>query len=338
MYDTAPKSPPQEPGMFMPAGQRIDAPLSTGSAAGDERYVRNLIIVHTPGAQDVSDFLKVKQLIAERAPEIEVFLVANDAPQSVTRKKASGRPTLIFSPYYLQSFQPARGKIYAGRILTKLRQVRMLEDAGIPVPKAFFLNEDTKLDRAKWGDYVILKPNVGSRGSGVRLSPFGRIFDNARELGWPQTAYLVQKFIDTGPYPTEYRALTVFGEPVYCNRVTSQEKRPDLTPDMPMDGRIASNSGPRASTPCYDEDVLDLARRTFHAFPQVPVQGMDIIRDVHTGELHVLEVNPGGATWHLSSQLGKRLQERNGYSYYEQFDAISVIADRLIHVTRREAE
>jgi D-alanine-D-alanine ligase-like ATP-grasp enzyme len=104
-----------------------------------------------------------------------------------------------------------------------------------------------------------------------------------------------------------------------------------------MDGRIASNSGPRRSTPCFDEDVLDLARRTFRAFPEIPVQGMDIIRDVHTGQLYVLEVNPGGATWHLSSSLGKRLQERNGYSYYEQFDALSVVADQLIAVTRREA-
>jgi hypothetical protein len=337
MYAGAPKS-SRNRQAFMPAGQRIDAALSTGPSPGDERYERNLIIVHTPGAQDVSDFLKVKELIAERAPEIEVFLVANDAPQSVTRKKAAHRPTLIFSPYYLQHFKPARGKIYAGQVLTKLRQVRMLEEAGIPVPKAVFLNEDTQFDPAKWDDYVILKPNVGSRGSGVRLSPFSKIFENARELGWPKTSYLVQRFIDTGAYPTEYRALTVFGEPVYCNRVTSQEQRPELNPDLPMDGRIASNSGPRVSTPCYDHDVLDLARRTFRAFPEVPVQGMDIIRDVHTGELYVLEVNPGGATWHLSSNLGKRLQERNGYSYYEQFDAISVIADRLIHFTRREAE
>src|SRR5690606_17300883 len=165
-----------------------------------------------------------------------------------------------------------------------------------------------------------------------------RALDDARELGWPATDYLVQRFVDTGPYPTEFRALTVFGEPVYCNRVMSQERRPDLNPNLPMDGRIASNSGPRRSTPCYEEDVLELARRTFRAFPDVPVQGMDIIRDVHTGELYVLEVNPGGATWHLSSPLGKRLQERNGYSYYEQFDALSVVADRLIFYTRREAE
>jgi hypothetical protein len=65
---------------------------------------------------------------------------------------------------------------------------------------------------------------------------------------------------------------------------------------------------------------------------------MDIIRDVHTGKLYVLEVNPGGATWHLSSNHGKRLQKKNGYSYYEQFDAISVVADQLIQATRREAE
>jgi predicted ATP-grasp superfamily ATP-dependent carboligase len=334
MQFDGPNSNPPRPG-FLPAGERLAAPLSF--AGEDARYDKNLIIVHTPGAQDVEDFVAVKRLIAERAPEIEVFLVTNDAPQSATRKKAAKRPTLIFSPYYLKDFQPARGKIYAGQILTKLRQVRMLEEAGIPVPHAVFLNEDTRFDRAKWADHVILKPNVGSRGRGVSLTLFDRIFEDARRLGWPDTNYLVQTFIDTGPYPTEYRALTVFGEPVYCNMITSQEQRPDLDANLPVDGRIASNSGPRVSTPCFDEDVLDLARRTFKAFPDVPVQGMDIIRDAHTGQLYVLEVNPGGATWHLSSHLGKRLQERNGYSYYEQFDAMSVVADQLIAVTRREA-
>lgn len=320
---------------FLPAGERISASLTTGY--DDGAYEKNLIIVHTPGAQDIEDFLEVKRRIAERAPEIEVFLVTNDAPQSSTRKKAARRPTLVFSPYYLKSFQPARGKIYAGQTLTKLRQVRMLEDAGIPVPHAVFLNEDTQLSRDKWGEHIILKPNVGSRGRGVLLTTYDRLFDDARRLGWPDTAYLAQTFIDTGPYPTEYRALTVFGEPVYCNMIRSDEQRPDLGAELPTDGRIASNCGPRRSTPCFDQDVLDLARRTFQAFPEVPVQGMDIIRDVHTGALYVLEVNPGGATWHLSSSLGKRLQERNGYSYYEQFDALSVVADQLVAATRREA-
>ncbi|BCJ90429.1 hypothetical protein IZ6_11640 [Terrihabitans soli] len=320
---------------YMPAGERITAALTTGPDNGV--YEKNLIIVHTPGAQDIEDFVEVKRRISERAPEIEVFLVTNDAPQSSTRKKAALRPTLVFSPYYLKSFQPARGKIYAGQTLSKLRQVRMLEEANIPVPHAVFLQEDTRLDRAKWGEYVILKPNTGSRGRGVLLTRFDDLFDSARRLGWPDTPYLAQTFVDTGPYPTEYRALTVFGEPVYCNMIRSEEQRPDLAAELPMDGRIASNSGPRRSTPCHDEDVLDLARRTFRAFPDVPVQGMDIIRDVHTGQLYVLEVNPGGATWHLSSSLGKRLQERNGYSYYEQFDALSVVADQLIAATRREA-
>lgn len=322
---------------FLAPGRRIDASLSLG---GNDKsgYSLNLVIVHTPGAQDVADFVAVRNLIAERAPEIEVFIVSNESPQSVMRRRAAGRPSLIFSPHLLRHFHPSRGKVYAGTPLTKLRQVRMLEEAGIPVPRAVFLNEDTTLNPAKWGEFVILKPNNGSRGEGVRLTPFSRIFEAARELGWPQTPYLVQHFIDTGPYPTEYRALTVFGEPVYCNRVASQEMRPELNADLPPDGRIASNSGPRRSTPCHEQDVLDLARQTFRAFPDIPVQGMDIVRDATSGQLYVLEVNPGGATWHLSSTHGKRLQEKNGYSYYEQFDAISVVADRLIHMTRREAE
>lgn len=327
----------QNPTCFS-TGQRISAALNAPTDAATANHQLNLVIVHTPGAQDIADFVEVKRLIAERAPEIEVFLVTNDSPQSVTRKKAAQRPTLVFSPHLLRFFSPVRGKVYAGQPLSKLRQVHMLQDAGIPVPRAIMLNESKRLDRRKWGKFVILKPNTGSRGHGVRLSRFEDVYENARALGWPEKPYLVQRFVDTGPYPTEYRALTVFGEPVYCNRVASQEKRPELDADLPPDGRIASNSGPRLSSPCYEPDVLDLARRTFRAFPDIPVQGMDIVRDVHTGKLYVLEVNPGGATWHLSSNHGKRLQKKNGYSYYEQFDAISVVADQLIQATRREAE
>src|SRR5262245_20094371 len=98
--------PTATPPGFMPAGERISASLTTGN--DDDAFEKNLVIVHTPGAQDIEDFIEVKKKIAERAPEIEVFLVTNDLPQSSTRKKAARRPSLIFSPHLLRDFQPSR--------------------------------------------------------------------------------------------------------------------------------------------------------------------------------------------------------------------------------------
>ena len=62
-----------------------------------------------------------------------------------------------------------------------------------------------------------------------------------------------------------------------------------------------------------DPDILELARRTSSAIPEAPLQGVDIVREVATGQLFVLEANPGGNTWifskgDMSARLKKRAQ------------------------------
>ena len=52
---------------------------------------RNLVLVQTPNLQARSDFETVKAKLADWAPDIEVFIVNNDARQSVTRRQAAGR-------------------------------------------------------------------------------------------------------------------------------------------------------------------------------------------------------------------------------------------------------
>lgn len=65
--------------------------------------------------------------------------------------------------------------------------------------------------------------------------------------------------------------------------------------------------------------------------------GVDIIKEAETGKLYVLEVNPIGAKWHLSSDRVKASQQGFGFSYYDQFNPLPIVADTLIHVTRRDA-
>ena len=76
---------------------------------------RNLVLVHTPRLQARSDFETIRLKLTERAPDIEVIIVENGQRHSVTRRQASRRPTLVFSPVALREFRPLRGKIYAGR-------------------------------------------------------------------------------------------------------------------------------------------------------------------------------------------------------------------------------
>jgi len=87
---------------------------------------RNLVLLHSPGYQDVKDFQEIAQAVQEMAPDIEVFIASNGIPSSATRRHASKRPTLVFSPGNLLNFRPVRGKIYAGWRLSSNRQLRQL--------------------------------------------------------------------------------------------------------------------------------------------------------------------------------------------------------------------
>src|SRR5436190_16118847 len=95
---------------------------------------RNLILVLSPGAQEIRDFHEIAQAIHEIAPDIEVFIVWSSIPSSATRERASKRPTLIFSTSDLLNFRPLRGKVYAGSPIPKLEQIARFQAAGLPVP------------------------------------------------------------------------------------------------------------------------------------------------------------------------------------------------------------
>ena len=92
---------------------------------------RHLVLVHTPGFQDVQDFDNIARKVQELAPDIEVFIASNDIPSSVTRRRAGRLPTLVFSPGKLLEFRPERGKIYAGSPIPKLEQIARFRASGL---------------------------------------------------------------------------------------------------------------------------------------------------------------------------------------------------------------
>ena len=67
------------------------------------------------------------------------------------------------------------------------------------------------------------------------------------------------------------------------------------------------SSGKGSIFSLVDEPELnELARRAHRAFPTIPVLGIDMVRDIETGRLYVIEVNAGGFTWHVSSAVAAR--------------------------------
>jgi hypothetical protein len=312
---------------------------------------RNLILVHTPGDQDVQDFQAIVRIIQGLAPDIEVFIASNDIPSSVTRRRASKRPTMIFSPGNLLQFRPLRGRIYSGSPIPKLEQIARFKAAGLPVPASAEIGPDIVLPAAAFGTYVVVKPGFSqaSQGHHITLTRREAVCFQPR-LGYPQDhpgrhgPMFAQQFIDTGPFVNHHRVLTLFGAPLLAFKTTSQAPRPPL--DSPDDVlatiavKARRRDGPIARELTWDADILELARRTYSALPEIPLQGVDIIREAASGSLFVLEANPGGNTWIFSKgDMTARLKNALGVERLtDQFDAFATAAKVLIERTRAEAE
>jgi hypothetical protein len=118
---------------------------------------RNLLIVHEPLGQGLSDWLSVKQRIEEKAPDIEGRIATNGAPNSVTRRWQKSRRSLVFSPHELIGYQPNGGRVYAGQLFSKLEQIERLSRQGLPVPVTATLTRDLMVDPAQWGRYVVAR-------------------------------------------------------------------------------------------------------------------------------------------------------------------------------------
>ena len=82
-----------------------------------------------------------------------------------------------------------------------------------------------------------------------------------------------------------------------------------------------------------DQEILELGERVHRRFPMIPVLGQDIVRDIDTQELYVLELNTSGWTWHLSSNFGNRFRIQFKLDYYGQFNALEKITRALARST-----
>jgi hypothetical protein len=312
---------------------------------------RNLILVHQPGRQDRADFEAIAKKVQELADDIEAFVASNEIPSSVTRKKAARRPTLVFSPGNLIAFRPLRGKIYAGAPIPKLEQMARFTAAGLAVPAFAELTPNLVLSEQVFGTHVVVKPghSLASHGKDITLMrraavryqpPESYPPDHPGRLG----PMFVQQFVDTGVHVNHYRVLTLFGEPIYAHRNISTIARPPL--DAPDDilAQVAvkarRHAGAARTELIRDPDILAFACRTYAAMPEIPLHGVDVIREEKTGKLFVLEVNPGGNTWIFSKgEVTTRLKAALGVDRLtDQFDALTTAAKVLIARTRAEAE
>jgi hypothetical protein len=320
----------------------------------------NLVVIHR-GSDYVRDFEEVARKIFAIDPAISVFCI-DKSTSHVMPDNAWKRPTLTVALQSRFKADIKRGPLLKNRPILKPGQHKVFVDAGLPTPPTMRFLPGMKLDPIMFGEYVVIKPinpHIASYGRGIQLFRRKRletltIMDFPRDhlIHRDHDGYIVQRFIDTGPFILLYRVLTLFGVPLSC--FLAKEKVPQPSPEGSDEDierlSIASNARDFRVRSLYsDAAVLALGARVGRAFPDIPLLGIDIIREERTGKLFVLECNPGGNTWHFSSKLITGIRQQMGggslvgqkkadligrQMLIDQFGAFDLAAQVLIDKTR----
>lgn len=313
------------------------------------RRAVNLIFFCYPKKGAIDEFREVARRIAETNPDVAPYVYTTDAdPRSfVGTLGRAFRPTLAIEMDRPKFAWLLRGRrFHHQRGIGKADELRRLEAAGLAVPKWTVLTPDTRLGREEWGAYVVVKPVFSRRGAFVWIRKVGRVryqppSDFPADHPGRRGGMIAQKFIYTGEWPTAYRVLTYFGSPIVAVRYDGRRDLPALEDENAFHGSggrsiVASAKGCTISCTA-DAEILDVARRASAPFPDVPSLGVDIVREAATGKLYVLEVNPGGDSWMLSSGAGRQIQAQFGLDFYAQFGALDIIAKVSADMALRHA-
>jgi hypothetical protein len=270
-------------------------------------------------------------------------VILEDRRNRLRRILLARRPTLLFAIGPLRHFAPLRGCVRASHWIPKSEECAALERAGVAVPRWALLTPDEVPDLSEFGPYVVVKPNAGGRGADVKVYRRGRVRWKPRVAEIGRNAgdedRIVQEFIYTGPWPTSYRVVTLFGTPLVAYRIDADRDRPglpsrygfgDVTGGAPT---IVSNSRGCRIVLDSDPDVIQLAESAHAALPDHPLLGVDILRDADTGALYVLELNTIGWTWHFSTPDARRVARETGGDPYAQMNGL----ERAARVLARKA-
>ena len=144
----------------------------------------------------------------------------------------------------------------------------------------------------------------------------------------------------TGERPVSYRVNTLFGRVLYSIKQHASPDRPALASAADLASAVtqpgfsisAAARGGRAELN-FDEEVIRLAERAHAAFPDIPLLGFDIVREVPSGQLYVLEANTIGYVWKFHS----RHFEDYEFSFEGQFDGARKAAYILAEQTQQHA-
>jgi len=302
---------------------------------------RLLNLVTNPAVNADADFRELAGWIEERDSTLQVRVVP-DAPSS--ERDAPDVPTLSISPGPARRFRPRRGPLLQGQYLAKSAEYRALEPLGLPVPRWVRLLPGRAADLSQLGEYVVTKPDFGARGADVRVERRALVTwtpprtDLAHRLGGRFNPRLAQELVYTGRWPISHRVATLFGRALFAITIEASHARRPLLDRRSFHGQSIVSSGRGCQfTRCHDAEIIQLAERAHAAFPQLPLLGVDVLRDVDSSRLFVVELNTLGCSWHFSSPSGVRFQAEFGLDLSAQLDGRRRAAALLAAACARQA-
>jgi amino acid adenylation domain-containing protein len=299
----------------------------------------NLIIVINEYFE-MTNFERITALVRDFDPAINAVVVRDSPCMNIGLGQ---RPTLTFSPAAIRHHPPQPGRVYCGYPLSKSEECTALAKLDIPVPQWVMLTEDETPDLSDFDDYVVRKPNYGGRSAEVRIVRKDRVRWKPiiTKAAGTSPSMIVQRFIYTGLRPISYRVSTLFGRVLYCIKQQASRERPPLPTYAHLKSAVTQKGFSISATAqgapmelSFDEEVIWLGEQAHAAFPNIPLLGFDIVREVPSGKLYVLEANAIGYVWHLHS----RQHANYGLSFEEQFDGVRKAAYILAEKTQQCAE
>lgn len=318
---------------------------------------RNLILIHRGLAYE-RDFEEIAKKVYSLDPSITIFSLR--AGGEATIPDAEWRyPTLTVALTPKYKLPIKRGPILKNIQIGKIGQQDIFQQHGIPTPPALPFTFGMALDPDVFSDLVVLKPldlKLTSQGMAFLFSR--RRLSSLRQedlpgdhpVGINPNAFMVQKYVHSGTMPYVIRVGTFFAKAIYCYTSGAAEELVHPGPEGDLfaaDVSISPAISERKRQLVFDEDAIQLAEATHRAFGSVPLLGIDLVRDQSTGQLYVLEANPGGNTWHFSSKIGEPTRRslapkgqegdtssRGRLALLEQFGAFDIAAEALVAKTR----
>lgn len=279
---------------------------------------RNLIIIHR-GPEYASDF----ETISLKVRAIDPAMVIYSLPARLKADLPTGawqHPTLTVALQGNFRLKVKRGPVLRNRMIGKLDQQAAFRARNIATPPALPFRFGMVLDPILFGDYVVLKPAdlmLTSDGAGIlfyRRSTLAAAkpadFSSLPHPNPTSAPFLVQRFVHSGPRISVERVTTFLGEVISQWRA---EAVVDVLPASPRDIADGTNVAVQRVTRdrflTADPDAAEIGRQVAAALPDVPLLGVDILREPESGRLSVLECNAGGNTWFFSSDLGSHVRQ-----------------------------